>query len=488
MVYYSYMYRRRSKRVQRTLFIMTYTVVPLLIVSSVVLLVLFTQGYRFNRSSGDVFQAGLVQFDTEPNGATVYVDGAALAARTRTRINVSNGVRTIDMKRDGYVPWQKTVNVVPGSVLWLTYARLVANDVTTEKLYDYASVANVLVDTQKNLFGLQPSASEPTFVTIPATDGAPTRTNTTVPASLYEAAEKQRFTATEWSLSGRYVLFRHDVGSVRDWLVLDTSTPAESINISDTTGATISDAFFDVEDDRYIYLLTNSSLVRFNRSDLTTSAILIKNVQTITQSADGTIVTVSKTDSGETRVSYVTHAAQTARQVVIVGDQNIDAIQSATVVTYDRRDYIALLANGQLLIARTGLDSSETTAPLEFAPFLSVDVSTKITRLEPSPNGRFVTLIGADRVSMYDLDLRQLSPTIAQYSSAPSFQWLDDYHLVDRRDASLSMFEFDGANRTPIAAVASKYNSVLSESGEYIYLLQQDADGYYVARARLLAD
>jgi hypothetical protein len=467
---------------------MTYTVVPLLIVSSVILLVLFTQGYRFNRSSGDVFQAGLVQFDTEPNGATVYVDGAALAARTRTRINVGNGVRTIDMKLDGYVPWQKTVNVVPGSVLWLTYARLVANEVTTEKLYNYESVATVLVDKEKNLFGVQPVASEPTFVIIPATDGTPTRTSTAVPTSLYKASEKQRFTAKEWSLSGRYVLFRHEVGSAQDWLVLDTSTPTESINISDTTGLNISNAFFDVEDDRYIYLVTNGSLLRFNRSDLTTSAVLIRNIQTITQSADGTIVAVSKTDSGEARVSYVTHAAQTARQVVMTSNQEIDAIQSATVVTYDRRDYFALLSDGQLLLARTGLDSSETPAPLEIVPFLSVEVSTKIARLEPSPNGRFVTLIGADRLSMYDLELKKLSPTIAQYSSAPNFEWLDDYHLVDRRDATLSMFEFDGANRTPIVAVAPKYNSVLSESGEYIYLLQKDADGYHVVRARLLAE
>lgn len=481
------MYRRRSKRAQRILFIMTYTIVPLLIIGSVAVLVLFIQGYRFSTSSGDVFQAGLVQFDTEPNGATVSIDGASLVARTRTRINVGSGTRTIDMTRDGYVPWQKTVEVVPGSVLWLTYARLVAENVVTEQLYDYDSVANVLVDEAENLFGVQPDVSAPTFVTIPATDGTPTRISATIPTELYDDAPKQRFAATEWSQSGRYVLFRRDVDASRTWLVLDTSTPSESINISDKTSLNISNAFFDAEDDRYIYLVTNGSLVRFNRSDMTTSAVLVKNVQSVTQSAEGILAVVARTRTGESTLSYITHSAQTARQISIFAD-GIGTIQSAAIVTYDRRDYVAVLADGQLYITPTGLDSSETSAPLELAPFTSHEVSAKITRLESSPNGRFIVLVGSDRLSMYDLELSKFSSTIAQYTSAPSVQWLDEYHLIDRLDGMLSMFEFDGANRTPITNVATKYHSVLSGSGEYVYALQQDANGYHVVRARLLVD
>ena len=484
------MYRRRSKRTQRILFFLTYTIAPLLILSSVTVLVLFIQGYRFSATNGDVFQAGLVQFGTRPGGATVEVDGAALAARTRTRINVSSGTRTINMTRSGYVPWEKIVEVVPGSVLWLTYARLVPSEVDVESLYTYEAAAAVLANSERNEFGIQPQANEPTFVTIPATDSTPTRTSATLPESLYETSEGQKFTATEWSESGRYVLFRHDVGTSRTWLLLDTSDASRSINVSDTTGLAISRAFFDAADDRYIYLQTNRSLVRFDRSNLTTSAVLAKNIQSITQSPDGTLLIVASAVDGGTTLSYITSAADTARQITFADTTNADdmgVIQSAALVTYDRRDYIGVLRDGgTLILSRTAIDSSETTTPLVLSPHSKLQISTTITRLESSPSGRFIALIGTDRLSMYDFEIEKLTPLVAQYTTAPTLRWLDDYHLVDRRDGMLSMFEFDGANRTTITNVSPLYTSVLSGSGTYVYVLQHDADGYHVARARLL--
>lgn len=486
------MYRRRSKRTQRIFFFLTYTIAPLLIVGSVTILVLFIQGYRFNATDGDVFQAGLVQFGTRPSGATVEVDGATLAAKTRTRINVSSGTRTIGMAQNGYIPWKKTVQIVPGSVLWLTYARLVPTEVTTENLYTYTEVSSVLTDNERNAFGVQPATTEPTFVTIPATDGTPTRTSATLPASLYEPAEKQSFAATEWSESGRYVLFRQTVGAVQSWFILDTTDTTKSINISDKTGLSISRAFFDASNDRYVYLLTNGSLVRFDRSNLTTSAVLVKNVQATTQSSDGTLmVLVRMVENGttSTAVSYVTSAADTARQITFADEDVIGAIQSAVAVTYDRHDYIGVLSDGQLFVARTAIDSSETTKPLELTPLAALQVPTKSVRLEPSPNGRFIAVVGSTVVSMYDLEIEKFSPTIASYAKAPTLHWLDDYHLIDRRDGMLSMFEFDGANRTAITDVASHYTSVLTSSGTYAYLLQRDdALGYRVVRARLLVD
>ena len=480
------MYRRRSKRTQRFFFFLTYTVAPLLIVGSVAVLVLFIQGYRFNTTSGDVFQAGLVQFGTRPSGATVKVDGSPLAARTRTRINVSDGIRTITMTRNGYVPWEKTVEVVPGSVLWLTYARLVPTEVTTENLYDYETAATVLTSNGRNLFGIQPAATEPTFETIPATDSTPTRTSATVPESLYEVSANQTFTATEWGESGRYVLFRHDVGAKHAWLMLDTSDATKSINISDKTGLTISKAFFDAADDRYVYLQTNGSLVRFDRSSLTTSAVLAKNVQSITQSTDGVVMVVAQSSEGKMALSYITSQADTARQITFADADDVGVIQSAVVVTYDRHEYIGVLSGGELIISRTGVDSSETTAPLQLTPLVTLKVAGTITRLEPSPNGRFVALVGTDRVSMYDLEIEKLSPLVAQYTKTPALRWLDEYHLIDRRDDMLSMFEFDGANRTAITNVASQYSSVLTSSGTYVYVLQQDHTGYHVVRAQLL--
>lgn len=61
------------------------------VISIVVVLILITQGYRFNHFDGKLEQGGLVQFNSRPTGATVSVDGMALANRTASKITLSTG-------------------------------------------------------------------------------------------------------------------------------------------------------------------------------------------------------------------------------------------------------------------------------------------------------------------------------------------------------------------------------------------------------------
>lgn len=476
------MYRRRSKRRQRILFVLTYTLVPLLIVGLVVVLVMMIQGYRFSPRSSSVFQAGLVQFGTTPNGATVTVDGATLGAKTRTRINVSSGTRTIGMERASYVPWQKTVNVVPGSVLWLTYARLIPEDVRAEKLYTYEEIAATIVNRNESLFGVQPTRSEPTFVTIPATNDTPQRSTASLPESLYTTRKNQTFSPVEWGESGRYVLYRQDAGDVREWFVLDRENPDESINLTEAMNLRITSAFFDKSDDRYVYFRVGGTLYRYDQESQQATRALIKNVWKLTQSNDGDVVAVTRSEGGATALSYVTHAANSARAIELAG---MDTVRSATTVKYDRRDYVSVLDRTTLAIVQTDLGSSDSTEPLKLKAARTLTIPKTIVTAQSPPNGRFIVLSGGDSVYTFDLELTKLAQVTLKDSKAP-LRWLDGYHLLDRSEGQLMSVEFDGANRTPITAVASDYDSVLTGNGRYLYTLQQDEDGYHVVRARII--
>ena len=131
------MYHAPSKRKKRTQLAFIYFLMVLSVVSIVVVLILITQGYRFNHFDGKLEQGGLVQFNSRPTGATVSVDGMALANRTASKITLSAGPHEVMISREGYTTWKKTVNVKPGSVLWLNYAQLlpVAPKVSTGATY-----------------------------------------------------------------------------------------------------------------------------------------------------------------------------------------------------------------------------------------------------------------------------------------------------------------------------------------------------------------
>ncbi|HTK39619.1 MAG TPA: PEGA domain-containing protein [Patescibacteria group bacterium] len=483
------MYRRRSKRTQRLFFFLTYTLVPLLIVCLVGILVLLIQGYRFNPSNNKVYQAGLVQFDTTPGGATVTVDGAKLGSKTSTRINVSSGRRTITMSRDGYTPWKKTVNVEAGSVLWLTYARLVPQTVSLQDVYSYPSIAASLVNRDQHLFGIQPSRGTPTFVTVPATSGTPSRQSATIPSSAYTAAAKSTFVANEWGKSGRYILFRHDISSKPEWLLLDRNNPADSINISKLAGLPISSAFFDHSDDRYVYVLSGGALRRFDRNTQKVSGILASNVLKFTQSSEGTLLIISSDTKDKaqtnTNVSYVTHGADSARSVSFA-DAHSDVVRSAAIVTYDRRQYISFLEGTNLRIGRTDIGSSNDPKPLMLTSAVELDVPKTVNSLESSPNGRFVVLRASKDLYTYDLELSKLSHVLLTSPTAP-LHWLDAYHLAERRkDGKLTMIEFDGGNQTILTAVAERDDAVLSDNDRFLYLLQNDSKGYTLKRAQLI--
>lgn len=476
------MYRRRSKRAQRVRFILTYTLVPLLIVGIVTLLVFMIQGYRFDADDNRVFRAGLVQFGTTPGGATVSVDGARLEGKTRTRINVSSGVRSIEMIREGYVPWQKTVTVEPGSVLWLTYARLIPTDATAEKLYSYDGAADTLVNKNQRLYGLHLSESSPSLIAIEADDGSHQQSTSTLPQSIYTSSANQVFTPTEWSESGRYVIFRHDVGAKRDWLVLDRSDPDKSINLSRESGPVISSAVFDPSDDRYVYVTADKTLYRYDMIQGLTTEALADDVVGISPSARGTILVTSRLAGGKTGLSYVTRGANKSRSILLEG---IDNARSAAVVTYDYHQYVSILSGENMFIAKTSIGSSDDDGDLQLEPTISLKVPKSMTSVESSPNGRFIVARGSQGLYVYDLELAQLNK-VGLESMTGELKWIDDFHLLDRIDGKIVVLEFDGANSTPIVDVASSYSSVLTSSGRYMYTLQKDDAGYHVVRVRMI--
>lgn len=86
-------------------------------------LIFFTSGYRWNSSKGQVERNGTVILDSAPREAKIVIDGRLIADRTPVTLqDVSPGLHTFTISKDGFFPWEKALDVRPERVTF-------ANDV-----------------------------------------------------------------------------------------------------------------------------------------------------------------------------------------------------------------------------------------------------------------------------------------------------------------------------------------------------------------------
>lgn len=85
------------------------------------LVVLYTAGYRFNRTNNTVSQTGTLSIASTPRGAASYVNGEDINDATPAVLQrLSSGTRTVKLTKDGYHDWERTVNVESGSTTYVT--------------------------------------------------------------------------------------------------------------------------------------------------------------------------------------------------------------------------------------------------------------------------------------------------------------------------------------------------------------------------------
>ncbi len=75
------------------------------------IVVLYTAGYRWNPGVARLVQTGLLSMESVPSGAHVFVDGIQRSGVTPTLVkNVLPGLHTVDVRKNGYLPWSKTLS------------------------------------------------------------------------------------------------------------------------------------------------------------------------------------------------------------------------------------------------------------------------------------------------------------------------------------------------------------------------------------------
>jgi hypothetical protein len=480
------MYHPSSKRKELIQRIAIYTVMCTAIAGLVVALVFFMLGYQFNKSDGKIEQGGLVQFDSRPNGADVSIDGANLGARTPSKVTLGSGSHFISMQRSGYKTWQKSVSVVPGSVLWLNYARLVPTDIKPAAVSSFATVTSSIASPDSKWMAIK---TDPTLTQLQLADLTQDDVKTKAidfPAGSFTVPSEgktQSFSLDSWSPNSRYVLVKHTYDDTKiEWLLIDTQSAAQSKNITGLLAVDISKVEFNPANSNQLYVQIGSDVRRIDINAVTLSGPLVTNVAEFSLYDRSTILFTSLPDptTKVRTVGYYTDGASKARTIHAYSDNGQIPLHVA-VGKYFGDTYVAVAYGATVETSIGDLPASDSTDTLTHDAVSSMTAPDTVSYLSIITNGRFIVAQTTKAYAVYDLEIKKSTTTSVKSDVAMTreLRWLDGYNLWSDQGDVLRMYEFDGANQHDIMPVTQGQDVTLSPNGKYLYGFTHSADGTY---------
>jgi len=447
-------------------------------------------GYQFNRQDGRIEQGGLVQFESLPSGADVTIDGASFGTKTSSKTTMTAGQHFVTMAKSGYQQWQKSITVVPGSVLWLNYARLIPAELKPAEVAEFASVAGTAVSPDKKWMAVQESAASATIRLEDISQDSVKTTTLELPATSYThppAGASHQFALDAWSADSRYLLAQHVYPGATEWLVVDTQNVAQTKNITKLLGTDMTKPVFSGDNSTILYAQVGQDVRKIDIGALQISRPLVTNVAEFSVYGRNTIVFTTQLDqtTKARSVGLYQDGADAPTIVRTYTDQGSLPLHLG-VGEYFNDTYVAIAYGEGVEIIKGDLNGDWQKKMQVNA---SMIVPGGVQYLSVTKNGRFVLAQQGATYMTYDLELQKTTTTTLKGAGAvgKQLQWLDEYMLWSDRDGTVRLYEFDGANQHDIMPVVPGQSVTLSANGRYVYGVSQSADGkFHLSRVRLI--
>ena len=509
-----------KKRRQRIRIVIAEVGMVLSVIAIVVVATLAAMGFMIS-GNGGIEQYGLMQLHSLPTGAAVTIDENTLFARTNLSRTLASGQHQLEISRDGYDTWSKTITIYPGVLIRIYYPRLfLQNRVVEEVLtlmeknnlefYTPSASRNYIIYAERgssewrmlDIRGdevkttiLDLSGVLPGMVEEKVTSGTVTAKDNAAIAVTHNYKFEGKIEEVRWSGNEESVLVKVKYEEKSSWVLVRLRDMAKSVNLTETFGLS-SDVRLEFIDDAasQLFALEQRQLRRINASDGVMSRILVGNVVDFSSRGNSTVyVTENPTtkireigvfrddDKSGTTITEVPNAAkaQVALSSYYGDDYIVYAIDSEVTILYGRLPSYHENASGLGELKRL----TDGTLALSKTP----------TRLSVSPEGEYVVGQTGDSLMVIDLDMGDLY----EYTTpSAKLRWFDSSMLYDIKDGQILVWDFDGTNQRNLAKSATTAGGqevavndapiVVTANNRYLYYLSFDTDkGLVLAREKI---
>ena len=473
--------------------ILVYAIMTFAVFMIVTLITLVMLGFRFDANNGNLEQYAFLQFSSIPSGATVAVDGAILGSKTPNKISVPAGKHRIEMWRDKYETWHKSINVKSGTLTWLNYALLVPKKLTVESVAKYESIYLSLASPKGNYMLIQKQSNKPIFDLVNLSSDTIKSTNITIPADIYSEAAtpgiNHVFKIVKWNNDERYILINHTYGEKSEWLVLDAQNVNQTKNITKLFDLVISNVTFSENSGNTLYAVDANDIRKLDLSTETISKPLVSNVNGFDVYNESKVITyVSNSTTGvDGRAVGLFREGDEKPSVIRTVTGSSDIPLHIATTHYFNEDYVVISHGGKVDVLSGSYPNTTSDNTNSMKVVASFEVKVSIEKLMFSPTGEYVFIQSGAYFASYDLEYQKLTTsTLGGTGAVSSLKWLDDNYIWSDRDGKLTIREFDGANIHTINSVVLNQDATLTNNGRFLYSIGKSSHGYQLQRVRMI--
>lgn len=136
------------------------TIVTILVlIAATGIAILLTRGYTFSPQQKSLVGTGIITITSEPDAASVYVDGHLTTATNATVSSLSPKTYSVKIVKEGFIPWEKQVEVKEGLVTALKVTLFPAIPTIYPLTFNGVASPTLSLDGSKLAFVVPPSAN-----------------------------------------------------------------------------------------------------------------------------------------------------------------------------------------------------------------------------------------------------------------------------------------------------------------------------------------
>ncbi len=464
--------KKQSKR--KKLLIM-YALMGVAIAIATLVMVYLVNGYSIG-NDGAVIQNGLLYIDSRPESAEVFLNGEKQRGRTDARLVVPEGSYAVDLKRDGYRTWSRSMVLEGGSLRRLTYARLVPETLASEPLATLPSEPQMVSQSiDKRWLVMSFDASPLILQYIDLNRAVPQLERITLPVGTISTTTPGKWRAIDWADDNKTLLAVFETESTRDFVLIDREKPENSKNISKAFNTT---AFTDVElrnrkkDQLYLYNEATAVLLTADINNGTTSLIL-DEVLAYVAFGDDAVLYITDDDKVDDLV-----------EAYLVKDNDTYKLRS---IKKDTKYLLDMSKLGSALVMGIGsplenrvIVYNDPIDALKDNEISDIPVPTTVLRVASpqelviSADSSVIVARGAENFASHEFeaDRSYTFKLNGAIDENQELRWLDGQHILLSIGGLQHIFDFDGSNNYTLVASTPFFGTYADNRIDYLVTLK----------------